>query len=487
MDYEKELKKQLGAVAVTLHKSSSHEHQILKLGIKRGLYAFGLLVSVFAISTLFYGFRHPLGKTFVAGTEIKKAMPAVQIEKLLESKTRNYKFRVQSTDGKINEYYPADAGIEIDHKATASSVILKYKNQSYFDHLKWWRRDTVPLKIKFDATKFATFNQTKVTSVQKPAKNAQLVIDSGTVSLVAEENGQGEELLNAQTATMQAVRNLSASPLKLSKGQLKPAILGSNLTDIKLRIESILLQNVEFKISSSVIKASPVEIGSWIELTPVEYSHTIDVNINEGKILEYMNSISRPYVRPPKSQVVIKRDDGSLGVLVSGRNGIDVENKQALATDAGKKILTSAGLNMDLPVRYANFNSIIAQSYPKWIEVDTTNKRMYAYSGGIVVNSFLISAGAPATPTVLGQFAIYSKQRIQNMRGLNADGSRYFQPDVEWVNYFYADYAIHGNYWRPTNYFGNINSSHGCVGIVNSDAEWIYNWAPVGTPVIVHD
>ncbi|MEK7059829.1 MAG: L,D-transpeptidase, partial [Patescibacteria group bacterium] len=81
---------------------------------------------------------------------------------------------------------------------------------------------------------------------------------------------------------------------------------------------------------------------------------------------------------------------------------------------------------------------------------------------------------------------IYAKHAQQDMRGNNVDGSRYFQPHVRWINYFYKDYAIHGNYWRPLSYFGNINSSHGCVSLVDGEAEWIYAWASIGTPVIVH-
>ena len=49
-----------------------------------------------------------------------------------------------------------------------------------------------------------------------------------------------------------------------------------------------------------------------------------------------------------------------------------------------------------------------------------------------------------------------------------------------------VDYVIHGNYWRPLSYFGNINSSHGCVSTVPSEAEWMYDWTPIGTPVIVY-
>ena len=52
--------------------------------------------------------------------------------------------------------------------------------------------------------------------------------------------------------------------------------------------------------------------------------------------------------------------------------------------------------------------------------------------------------------------------------------------------FFHGGYAIHGNYWRPASYFGNINSSHGCIGINVDDAAWIYDWAPIGTSIITH-
>jgi lipoprotein-anchoring transpeptidase ErfK/SrfK len=111
---------------------------------------------------------------------------------------------------------------------------------------------------------------------------------------------------------------------------------------------------------------------------------------------------------------------------------------------------------------------------------------MYAYEGTTLVRTFLISAGAPATPTVIGQYKIYSKYISQDMRGANVDGSSYFQPNVPYVLYFYGGYAIHGNYWRPTSWFGNINSSHGCLGVTPDDGAWIFDWAPIGTPVITH-
>jgi lipoprotein-anchoring transpeptidase ErfK/SrfK len=48
--------------------------------------------------------------------------------------------------------------------------------------------------------------------------------------------------------------------------------------------------------------------------------------------------------------------------------------------------------------------------------------------------------------------------------------------------FFYSGYSMHGCYWH--NNFGQP-MSHGCVNMRMSDAQWLYNWAPVGTLVIV--
>lgn len=56
-------------------------------------------------------------------------------------------------------------------------------------------------------------------------------------------------------------------------------------------------------------------------------------------------------------------------------------------------------------------------------------------------------------------------------------------PNVPYTMYYYKGYAVHGAYWH--NNFGHP-MSHGCVNLRPSDAKWFYNFAPVGTPVVVH-
>lgn len=114
----------------------------------------------------------------------------------------------------------------------------------------------------------------------------------------------------------------------------------------------------------------------------------------------------------------------------------------------------------------------------RWIEVNLSEQRVYAWQGDVLMNSFAVSTGTWATPTVIGTFQIWNKTRIQTM-----SGPGYSLPNVPYVMYFYKDYGFHGTYWH--NNFGTP-MSHGCVNLTMSDSQWLYNFASVGTVVKVH-
>ena len=111
------------------------------------------------------------------------------------------------------------------------------------------------------------------------------------------------------------------------------------------------------------------------------------------------------------------------------------------------------------------------------IVVDLSDSRVYAYENGVLVHTVLGSTGLPATPTVQGDFRIQRKYSAQTM-----SGPGYYLPDVPYVLYFYAGYALHGTYWHSN--WGQP-MSHGCVNLPTPEAEWFYGWADVGTPVRV--
>ncbi len=114
----------------------------------------------------------------------------------------------------------------------------------------------------------------------------------------------------------------------------------------------------------------------------------------------------------------------------------------------------------------------------KFIDVNLSAQTVTLYEHDQQVRTMICSSGSKATPSLTGTYAVYAKAEKLDM-----EGEGYSAPDVPWVLMFNGDYTIHGNYWATT--FG-VPSSHGCVGLPVPDAEFLYNWAPIGTIVSIH-
>ncbi len=121
----------------------------------------------------------------------------------------------------------------------------------------------------------------------------------------------------------------------------------------------------------------------------------------------------------------------------------------------------------------------------KEIVVSKSQSAMWAYEDGQVVISSLVSVGVgdvPETVTPTGYFSILTKYDVQTMEGTISD-QYYKVPDVPNVMYFdNSGNALHGTYWH--NNFGTP-MSHGCVNLPLDVAAWLYDWAPIGTPVTI--
>ncbi len=125
----------------------------------------------------------------------------------------------------------------------------------------------------------------------------------------------------------------------------------------------------------------------------------------------------------------------------------------------------------------------------KWIDADLTEPAMLtAYDGDKIVYSALAIIGESAHPTLSGSYKILRRVQNETMDsstlGIPRDApGGYYLKDVLYTQYFTDQgAAIHYNYWKGT--FG-YPGSHGCLGLNLEDARWFWDWASVGTPVVV--
>lgn len=133
-----------------------------------------------------------------------------------------------------------------------------------------------------------------------------------------------------------------------------------------------------------------------------------------------------------------------------------------------------------LGVRVSNEN--------KHIYIDLSTQTLYAYEGENQIMKVLISSGKWGR-TPVGNFNVWQKLPVTRMAG-GSGASYYNLPNIQWVMYFYRDFATHTAYWH--NNFGHT-MSHGCVNMRLIDAKELYAWADgptsgkLGTPVSTCD
>jgi hypothetical protein len=453
-----------------------------KRNLKPYIFGIGGLVGVVLVGWVLCAFF--VSKVSVGGVKLAARADDKTLTSAFTKQTTRYRLTIKYPDAKTEKFDLKSVGFTLDSAKSLSAT--RTEANKLGNRLEWWRPVQAKLVFKENTRVLNDFTAHHISITAQPSQDAALAIVKGKIQITDAVTGKQYGLNSPEKTLRAAVASLQTMPVKLQTLDVNPALTAKLLQPYKLELEKIMNQPANLTIGDRPVTPSPEDIASWLDITPNDKSKKVDITVNSGKVLEYINRIAAAYIHPARAEIDITMPDGTTQVLTPGVSGVDVLSKSTVSKSLATSLMDAKGFDYTLPLRWDSFKTVTTGYHPKWIEVDLTNKRTYAFENTTLVATFLASAGAPSTPTVQGEYTIYAKYAQQNMQGENVDGSNYYQPHVQWINYFYRDYAIHGNYWRPLSYFGNINSSHGCVGLVNSDALWIYNWAPIGTPVVVH-
>ncbi|MBK9751231.1 MAG: L,D-transpeptidase family protein [Chloroflexi bacterium] len=234
----------------------------------------------------------------------------------------------------------------------------------------------------------------------------------------------------------------------------------------------------------AAIPGDPPQIGRAMDIPVMLDRLRVDVS---GELADGVFELDMIEVQPEEETAANYTGATSTHIVASGeelgliarRYGVTVDDIMALNSLSDPNFIW-VGQELTIPAagEYVPENVPAAPSgRGKSILVSNDQQRIYAYEDGALVWTRIVSTGLPATPTVTGDYNIYVKYVADDMSGPD-----YFLPQVPYTMYFYQGYAIHGTYWH--NKFGRP-MSHGCVNLPVGDAQWIFDWAEVGTLVRV--
>lgn len=380
-----------------------------------------------------------------------------------------------------------DLGVSIDVNATVKQALQARRQTNVAADLQLWQTQHVPLVFRTDPGIAKAYIQQHFPSLFIDAKDAQVAYNTTTkhFDIVPGTDGRGFDTKSFEAALPDIAANPRNVTWALTTAPVKPILQPSGLEAAQKDANQRLALAYTFTLNGQTIyQASPDDIASWISFMPDAVKGTAHVQVDSSKIQQLITDKISPSVAsaPIDRKVVVDQQSGSQSVISPGKTGSQIQDADVLAGKIVDAVAAGKPLDQTVTVATAPFKTITMAGYGKWIEVDITKETATMYVGNTPVQSFLISSGKSHTPTEIGEFHIYAKVTSQTMTGTIA-GDYFYLPNVKWVSYFDGDEAFHGTYWHHN--FGHP-MSHGCINMTEADAKILYDFAPIGTKVIVH-
>ncbi len=132
-------------------------------------------------------------------------------------------------------------------------------------------------------------------------------------------------------------------------------------------------------------------------------------------------------------------------------------------------------------LRAVQLHQVNPATYNNVVVSQTQPESLVLYQNGTATLHATVNTGISQSPTQVGTYPVYLRYVTQTMRGTNPNGTKYVDPGIPWVSYFYGGDALHGfiraSYGYP--------QSLGCVEMPFATAGVLWPHTPIGTPVTV--
>ncbi|MCT9818862.1 L,D-transpeptidase/peptidoglycan binding protein [Microbacterium sp. W1N] len=368
----------------------------------------------------------------------------------------------------------ADLGATVDAEALA---------QAAFDqHPLWnvtaWFGEPIEAPITLDADTATAALAAAAPDLYTDPVPAAIAFDGAAYVVTPAVDGTGVDVEALQAAVTDAFAAGTTAPVIEPESAPVAAPAGTAKADGTASSLNGMLQNIGFYVGEErTVPVDAATAASWITVAPGADGE-FAVSADAAKIQASVDGLAAQVDQAPVDATVITNAAGKvLRTTTDGQDGRALGDTAGIANDFAAQ-LASGNAVYQLPVEVTAHTTKTAAYL---LEVDLSEQRVWAKSNGETVMTWPISSGLDETPTHTGRFNIGWRTPSQTM---TSSKYGYRVENVAWVMYFNGDQGFHGAYWH--NNFGN-QMSHGCVNMPNSKAKQLYDWAPTGTDVWIHD
>lgn len=372
----------------------------------------------------------------------------------------------------------ADLGATIDAEALGTSA---FSERPMWNVTQWFG-DPLDAVVTVDADKATAALRAALPADYTDPIGASVAFDGASFAVTPAVDGTGIDV-DALTKSLHDAFVAGETTVTVTPA---PSAVEASATTAAAQTAAdsanAMLANVGFYVGDErTVPVDAATAAGWLTITSDD-AGAFSVTADAAKIQPVVDTLAPLVNQAPANGTVITNSDGTvLDTSVAGQDGRTLGDTSAVAQDFAAQLTSGNGV-YELPVEVVATSTTTLQ---RLLEVDLSDQRLYLKENGNVVDSWPISSGIAASPTYQGHFRINSHITSQTMTSTDPDNPywNYEVENVQWVMYFNGNQAFHGVYWH--NDFGNARS-HGCVGMPNSRAKQIYDWAPSGVDVWIH-
>lgn len=458
--------------------------------------------------TAFAVYHHEYRHVALPGTQIAQESVAGMNEKQLTSfiDKKVSQTRLNLKGASSPTVTAQELGMSVDASAMAKSVLRE--NNEIFPYVRalFTHRD-VPIKPRVNYVKLYkkvlelnTSEHSKLPEEPKIAPDA----NAGKFVIVEGKPGYGISPYWLTKQMQKALNRAKQQSVKVKSETVPTLHKGKELQALLKDANEFVSVNAEIKGNQKVHQASAVDKMSFLKIPSVLEKLPPKMPVDTAVISQWVQQqCDSEHIDPVNGYRYLNSRKEVVAMRTNPVDGKQVNNTQqlqkALAESfSQKKDFSDAMAISTLPAKWeekviadgAEKLPYMAAEGEKWIDVNLNPavRTVTAYVGATpVAGPFPHVPGVPRMPTVTGQFAVKIKYKVQTMRGSSIDGVPYVVPNVPWILYFHGDYALHGAPWRSTFGPGAEGGSHGCVNLPVPVAKTLYDFAPLGTVVMVHN
>lgn len=391
-----------------------------------------------------------------------------------------------------------DLGVTVDAHATADAALAH--NTGFLSRFNALVSSTnVPLVATRDEAALSRWSGKVSASAGPAVQNASVSVGQDGHFVVAEAKpGKSIDMAALGASIDRAMETLSSQTVALEVTDVQPTVTTEQAQAVADKANEMIAGNVSVTDGIETYEASAKDKASWVSISASGDSLSAPV-VDKAKVKAWVDATAKKTNEEPVPG--IDNVDANGKVLVQafpGKDGLVVNNADKVTEELftsfsqGKAFAGSFDYDKVPPTNQTRPVLPGAESGPypahageKWIDVDLSRNTVTAYEGLDVVHGpVAINHGAPGHETVTGVYHVYLKYPKQDM-GCTPDWP-YCAKDVPWVAYFTGSYALHGAPWVAEFGRGSVGGSHGCVNLPVGEAQWIYQWSEVGTPVASH-